>query len=219
MMDFHSTRDHLSNRWVREMLMRETHFDTACVVEPLDLTRAEMCNSRSLASARLSVGESRRGSRPEFYWQSSVFRGEGRMTLNTSILAPLSALVLWSFVMWAWLYATRIPAMVKGRVAYDPRRPAEEFHARLPASVRWKADNYNHLMEQPTLFYAVVLALAVVGAGAGFNTTLAWIYVGLRLVHSLVQALVNIVIWRFSIFMAASVVLLILAIRLAAVVL
>jgi hypothetical protein len=141
------------------------------------------------------------------------------MTLNTSILAPLSALVLWSFVMWAWLYATRIPAMVKGRVAYDPRRPAEEFHARLPASVRWKADNYNHLMEQPTLFYAVVLALAVVGAGAGFNTTLAWIYVGLRLVHSLVQALVNIVIWRFSIFMAASAVLLILAIRLAAVVL
>jgi hypothetical protein len=139
------------------------------------------------------------------------------MTLNTSILAPLSALVLWSFVMWAWLYATRIPAMIKGRVFYDPNRPVEEFHARLAPSVRWKADNYNHLMEQPTLFYAVVLALAVMGAGAGLNTTLAWIYVGLRVAHSLVQALVNRVIWRFSIFMAASVVLLILAIRLATV--
>ena len=141
------------------------------------------------------------------------------MALNSSILAPLSALVLWSFVMWAWLYATRIPAMIKGRVVYDPNRSAEEFHARLPPSVRWKADNYNHLMEQPTLFYAVVLALVVMGAGAGLNTTLAWIYVGLRVVHSLVQALVNVVIWRFSIFMAASVVLLILAIRLATLVL
>jgi hypothetical protein len=141
------------------------------------------------------------------------------MALNSSILAPLSALVLWSFVMWAWLYATRIPAMIIGRVVYDPNRPAEEFHARLRPSVRWKADNYNHLMEQPTLFYAVVLALAVMGAGAGLNTTLAWIYVGLRVVHSLVQALVNVVIWRFSIFMAASVVLLILAIRLATLVL
>jgi hypothetical protein len=131
-----------------------------------------------------------------------------------TILAPLAALVLWSFVMWAWLYATRLPAIIKDRIEYDPQRPAEEFHARLPARVRWKADNYNHLMEQPTLFYAVVLALYVLGAGTDLNAALAWTYVALRVVHSLVQALVNIVIWRFAIFMLSSVVLLILAIRL-----
>ncbi len=138
--------------------------------------------------------------------------------MNT-ILAPLAVLVLWSFVMWAWLYATRIPAMMKGRVVYDPNRPAEEFHSRLPASVRWKADNYNHLMEQPTLFYAVVISLHVVGAGTDIHIALAWAYVGLRIVHSLVQALVNVVMWRFAIFMLASVVLLILAIRQAKIVL
>jgi hypothetical protein len=71
--------------------------------------------------------------------------------LHNTILAPLVALVLWSFVMWAWLYATRIPAVTKGKIIYDPHRPAEEFHAQLPAQVRWKADNYNNLMEQPTL--------------------------------------------------------------------
>jgi hypothetical protein len=136
-----------------------------------------------------------------------------------SILQPLVALVSWSFVMWAWLYATRIPAMIKGGVVYDPNRPAQEFHARLPAPVRWKADNYNHLMEQPTLFYAVVLALAVLGAGEGLNTALAWLYVGLRVVHSLVQALVNVVMWRFGIFVISSVVLIVLAIRLAIVML
>jgi hypothetical protein len=137
--------------------------------------------------------------------------------MNT-ILAPLAALVLWSFVMWAWLYATRIPAVVKGRIVYDPQRPAADFHAQLPASVRWKADNYNHLMEQPTLFYAVVISLHVLGAGSDFNIALAWSYVGLRIVHSLVHALVNVVIWRFAIFMLASVVLLILAVRLAMIV-
>lgn len=135
--------------------------------------------------------------------------------MNNTILAPLAALVLWSFIMWAWLYATRIPAMIKGRIEYDPKLPAAQFHERLPPSVRWKADNYNHLMEQPTLFYAVVLALALLDAGAGFNTVLAWTYVGLRVVHSLVQALVNVVVWRFAIFMVASLVLLFLAIRLA----
>jgi hypothetical protein len=138
--------------------------------------------------------------------------------MNNTILAPLVTLVLWSFVMWAWLYATRIPAMVKGRVAYDPNRPAEEFHARLPASVRWKADNYNHLMEQPTLFYAVILALAILDASSGLNAALAWAYVGLRIVHSLVQALVNVVMWRFALFMIASVMLLILVVRLAMIV-
>ena len=136
-----------------------------------------------------------------------------------TILAPLAALVLWSFVMWAWLYATRIPAIVKGRIVYNAQRPADEFHAQLPASVRWKADNYNHLMEQPTLFYAVVISLHVVGAGTDLHIVLAWMYVGLRIVHSLVQALVNVVMWRFAIFMLASVVLLILAVRLAMLVL
>jgi hypothetical protein len=139
--------------------------------------------------------------------------------MHSPILAPLIALVLWSFVMWAWLYATRIPAIVNLKIVHDPQRPSEEFHARLPAPVRWKADNYNHLMEQPTLFYAVALTLAFVGAGTGLNAGLAWLYVALRIVHSLVQATVNIVVLRFAIFMAASVVLLVMAVRAAVVVL
>ena len=133
--------------------------------------------------------------------------------MHSPILAPLVVLVLWSFVMLAWLYATRIPAVIKSRIAFDPRRPPEEFHAQLPAQVRWKADNYNNLMEQPTLFYAVTLTLALLGEGAGLNTALAWLYVGLRIAHSLVQAIVNIIMLRFAIFMAASVVLLIMAVR------
>jgi hypothetical protein len=133
--------------------------------------------------------------------------------MHSPILAPLVALVLWSFVMWAWLYATRIPAIVKNKIVYDPHRPNEEFHARLPAQARWKADNYNNLMEQPTLFYAVTLTLALVGEGAGLNTGLAWLYVGLRVAHSLVQAIVNVVMLRFALFMAASLVLLAMAVR------
>jgi hypothetical protein len=139
--------------------------------------------------------------------------------MRRPILVPLIALVLWSFVMWAWLYATRIPAIVKNKIVHDPQRPSEEFHARWPARVRWKADNYNNLMEQPTLFYAVVLTLAVTGEGAGLNTALAWLYVALRIAHSLVQAVVNVVVLRFAIFMAASVVLLVMALRAAVAVL
>ena len=133
--------------------------------------------------------------------------------MSSPILAPVVGLVLWSFVMWAWLYATRIPAMTRFKVVYDPQEPAEAFHAQLPARVRWKADNYNHLMEQPTLFYAVALTLALLGQGDGLNAILAWTYVGLRVVHSLVQALVNVVLVRFAVFMVGSLVLLAVTVR------
>jgi hypothetical protein len=133
--------------------------------------------------------------------------------MSSPILAPVVALVLWSFVMGAWLYATRIPAMIRAKIRFDPRRPDAEFHDQLPAAVRWKADNYNHLMEQPTLFYAVALTLALLGAGTGLNNGLAWLYVALRIVHSLVQATVNVIPLRFFIFMAASLVLLAMAVR------
>jgi hypothetical protein len=115
--------------------------------------------------------------------------------------------------MCVWLYATRIPALKKHNVVYDPRRPAEEFHAQIPAEVRWKADNYNNLLEQPTIFYAVALTLAFLNEGAGLNAGLAWAYVGLRIAHSLVQALINEVTIRFALFAAASIVLLIMTIR------
>lgn len=124
------------------------------------------------------------------------------------MLAPVIALVLWSFVMWAWMYATRIPAIVRSKLQMDPEAPRGAQMATLPARVRWKADNYNHLMEQPTLFYAVALTLALLGKGAGLELALAWAYVGLRVTHSLLQALVNKIVVRFALFMLSSLVLL-----------
>ncbi len=138
--------------------------------------------------------------------------------MPSPILAPVIALVIWTFVMWAWLYATRIPAIIRLKIVFDPHQTAAAFNDQIPARVRWKADNYNHLMEQPTLFYAVALTLALLGAGDGLNATLAWAYVGLRVVHSLVQALTNIVLIRFAVFMTASLVLLVLAVRAALIV-
>jgi len=138
--------------------------------------------------------------------------------MSSPILAPVVALVLWSFVMWAWLYATRLPAMFRLKITYDPRRPASEFIDRIPPEARWKADNYNHLMEQPTLFYAISLTLALVGQGSGLNAGLAWGYVALRVVHSLVQATVNVVEARFALFMLGSLVLLAMTVRAALVV-
>ena len=133
--------------------------------------------------------------------------------MHSRLLAPIVALVLSSFVMCIWLYATRIPAVVRRKIVFDPQRPNDDFHAQLPAEVRWKADNYNNLMEQPTLFYAIALTLALLGRDSNLNVSLAWLYVGLRVVHSLVQATITVVKIRFVVFITATVVLAVMSVN------
>jgi hypothetical protein len=123
----------------------------------------------------------------------------------SAILTPVLALVAWSCVMCLWMYATRLPAIAKANVDFkDPKNQHAEGLRVLPSSVRRVADNYNHLMEMPTIFYAICFYAHLVGHGDGLNATLAWGYVGLRIAHSLWQSLVNIVPVRFVIFTLSS---------------
>lgn len=136
------------------------------------------------------------------------------------ILQPTVALMIWTMVMWIWMYATRIPAMQKAQMEADKLvgTTGPSLRDQLPDNVNWKADNYNHLHEQPTLFYAVALVLAYLGQGDGMTAFLAWIYVGLRVVHSLVQVTANRVMVRFVLFALSSVVLMALIYKAAALV-
>ncbi len=129
--------------------------------------------------------------------------------MHSPILAPVVALVAWSLVMMLWMVSTRLPAMkrkgidLKGLVGGR----GADLDGVIEREVQWKSHNYNHLMEQPTLFYAICLSLALMEMGGGLNLILAWVYVGLRVVHSLVQATTNVVRIRFTVFALASLVL------------
>ena len=127
--------------------------------------------------------------------------------IEAEILQPVVVLLAWTMVMWVWMYATRIPAMSKAGIQPDDARQTKGLDEALPADVQWKAHNYNHLHEQPTVFYAVCLVLAMAGMGDGMNALLAWIYVGLRIIHSIVQVTANKVMVRFVLFALSSLVL------------
>ena len=138
--------------------------------------------------------------------------------MHSPILAPVVALVLWTLVMMYWMYLTRLPAMRAAGIDFKGLvgSKGSDLDKIVPAPIQWKAHNYNHLMEQPTLFYAVCLVLAIAGLGDGLNVTLAWTYIGLRVLHSLIQATTNIVRYRFLAFVASALVLTVLAVRAAA---
>ncbi len=129
------------------------------------------------------------------------------------MLAPVLALIAWTFVMWFWMYATRIPAMQKAKVDMAELSRTGRKLDMLPPEVARVADNYNHLHEQPTLFYALALTTQLAGAADGVAVALAWTYVALRVVHSLVQATRNVIPVRFTIFALGSFVLMALLVR------
>ncbi|MCW1431332.1 MAPEG family protein [Novosphingobium sp. JCM 18896] len=129
--------------------------------------------------------------------------------VGMTILQPVVALAAWTMVMWFWLYGTRIPALSAAKVdpddlVHDTTKGLDQI---LPPQVQWKAHNYNHLHEAPTVFYAVAITLAIIGKGDGLALQLAWAYVALRVIHSLIQVLINKVKLRFLVFALSSFVL------------
>lgn len=135
--------------------------------------------------------------------------------MQAQVLAPAAVLVLWSLVMLFWTAGTRLGAMKQVGGGLDKAKPGgrgQDLEGVLPDNVNWKAHNYNHLMEQPTLFYATVAILAIMGPGQ-HDVLFAWGYVGLRIVHSIWQATVNTIPVRFSLFILSTICLIMLALH------
>lgn len=135
--------------------------------------------------------------------------------MQAQMLAPAAVLVAWSLIMLFWMAFTRLPAISKVGSGLNDAKPGgrgQDLEGVIPDQINWKAHNYAHLMEQPTIFYAAVVLIAMMGASSG-DVLAAWIYVGLRVVHSVYQATINVVKVRFSIFVLSTLVLVYLAYR------
>ncbi len=126
------------------------------------------------------------------------------------LLAPIVALVAWTLIIQIWMYVARIREMRRAGISMKGRVGTKggALEGVIPDQANWKAHNYNHLMEQPTIFYAIVIALILMGFDASINVYLAWAYVAFRVLHSLVQVTVNVVLYRFLLFMLGSLCLL-----------
>jgi hypothetical protein len=129
-----------------------------------------------------------------------------------NILAPVVVLVAWTLVVMVWMVIVRMPAMRRAGIDVTKLTGGKPggLDGLIEEKAQWPAHNYMHLVEQPTLFYAIALTLALLGAGTGINATLAWIYVGLRILHSLVQITFNRISVRFLVFLLSSIALIML---------
>jgi hypothetical protein len=132
------------------------------------------------------------------------------------LLGPAAVLVLWSLVVLLWMTATRFPAFARMGVDVSNTTRGVRYadvEQNMPPKVNWVSHNYTHLMEQPTLFYGVIAVLAIAGDTNAVSLAAAWGYVGLRIVHSLWQGLVNIVRVRIVLFTLSTLCLWVLAVN------
>lgn len=134
------------------------------------------------------------------------------MNHYSPLLAPVVVLVAWTLVMMVWMAIARgreFKRLGISRSTIPPGSRGADLEGRADPRAQWKAHNYTHLLEQPTIFYAIVFVLVFMGFDAPVNIWLAWGYVILRILHSLVQSTVNIVMpWRFGLFFLSSLCLL-----------
>ena len=126
---------------------------------------------------------------------------------QTALLTPIFVLVLWTSAIFL--------VLAFGRVKYT-KNPQDAAHSKdlkgtMPDWVERAADNYNHLFEQPVAFYALTLCIAVINDFDSFMVQLAWAFVVLRIMHSLVQLTFNLVLLRFFIFVMGWLVLALMA--------
>lgn len=128
-----------------------------------------------------------------------------------AILAPAAVLAAWSLIMLIWLAVARFSAVAKSGMDLSKPMPGgrrgADLEGVLPDKANWPAHNFAHLHEQPTVFYAICCILAITGSASGLDVQLAWGYVGLRVVHSLIQSTVNHVPLRFLLFLTSAIVL------------
>jgi hypothetical protein len=135
--------------------------------------------------------------------------------MDNAILVPAAVLVMWSLIMLLWLAGTRLPALSKAGIDLSKAVGGRgaDIDPNMPPPVAWKSHNYSHLMEQPTIFYATVMILAISGGATSLSVSLAWCYVGIRVIHSIWQATINRVIIRSALFFLSTGFLIVLAVQ------
>lgn len=134
--------------------------------------------------------------------------------MTTNILAPAAVLIVWTLIVLVWMFVTRMKGFSDKGIDMSKAEPGARYinaEAQMDPHVNWKAHNYTHLMETPTIFYAVVLIIAVTGGNGTSTIWWAWGYAILRILHSLWQCLVNTVPVRFMLFIGSNVCLFVLA--------
>jgi len=126
--------------------------------------------------------------------------------MSHALMGPVLAQVGLTLVTLLILYSRRLPAMFAAKPTNEIMQDRRSLQS-LPASARFAAENYNHQFEAPVLFYVLCIGAMIAGLTSELSVALAWVFVGLRVVHAAIHVTYNRVLHRFTVFLISSIVL------------
>ena len=124
-----------------------------------------------------------------------------------AILLPFFGMMLLTAVVWAYMYYRRLSFIFANRIRPQELRTPELAGAVLPEEAQYSANNLRNLLELPVIFYALCLYLYASQAVDSIHVGAAWVFLGLRVLHSANQCTVNHVMYRFYTYFASALVL------------
>lgn len=120
------------------------------------------------------------------------------------ILQPMFAMIALSGILILLLGISRIPPIIKNFGNLQSAKHSEDLRPKLPNWMRYITDNHNHLFEQPTLFYALIVYIFLAEHIDPIHVQLAWGYATLRTAHSLTHITTNNVSIRAPLFILSA---------------
>lgn len=130
------------------------------------------------------------------------------MTMDP-ILLPVLAMLLLTTVISLLMVVCRSKALGPHSDKMDELSNRHTMAPYIIGAARRVSDNYNNLLEQPVLFYALCLTIAVGGLTDKSHLWLAWGYFALRVAHSAIHCSYNKMPHRGVTFALASLLLMI----------
>lgn len=125
------------------------------------------------------------------------------MNTHLTIFLPMAVLALWTLTVLLLIPIARIKAAKQGHITAEDFRYGES--ERVPDAVRLPNRNFMNLLEVPVLFYVAGVVAHLTQHADTLITSLAWVYVALRIGHSLVHLSYNHVIHRLALFALSNV--------------
>ena len=130
------------------------------------------------------------------------------------VLLPLLCMVFLTFVVWILLFALRLPEISRKKIEHQDLRDRAEAHVLLTTSAA-ASNNLKNLFEMPVLFYVAAMLMMLLLIQDPLLVRLAWGFVVLRIIHSIVQCTYNRVVHRFIAYFLSCLFLLLMWVRLA----
>ena len=134
---------------------------------------------------------------------------------QTAILGPVLMMILLTLLVWIYLYVVRIRFITRNKITPAQLAVPGALAELSPPEVSNPSDNLKNLFEIPVIFYVLALFLFVTNQVDAANLTAAWLFVGLRAFHSAVHCTINIVMLRFTLYLASTLAVWFLAARMA----